>query len=730
MRRWPLFASALLIATGGVAGLGGNAWAATSPGAPVTAKATPHLVAGHETFKAGSKQVVRLDPTPVTPQARLRPYAAQNFAALPVTAKINVTYIGFSAPARAAFQAAVNIWQTHIHSSVPIDVVADWSNLTRQYGDPYILGAAGPTSFVENFPNAPQPNVAYPVALANAIADSDQLPSNVCNSDPSFQDASGAEITASFNSAPEAPWYFGTGTFPAGAVDFESVVLHELGHGLGFVGTFDGLDPSTGNDAGKGYFGLTSDGSNPTVFDTLTSDGSGTPLTSYANGSLALGNVLRGGANGARWNGPTGVANNGGTRPLLFSPGPSSPYPDQSWEEGSSFSHLDEDTYPASSGDALMTPALHSDEIEHTVDPIVLGMFQDMGWPTSGAPAATTGDYHVAAPMRLVSHATVRNGAPARVQVIGRDNVPSGATSVAVNIAVQIPSIAGYFATLPGCGWRAGMPNTQNFAARQTRTSLAVLPVDDTGAITVAVGASGNAAVSAIVSVDLVGWYGSGGGYYHQLPSPKLAFLKMVGTTAVDLPILGVAGVPKGGVTAVVVTAGVGFESTTGVVVVGPGGTTSVVPTVAYNRGELITNLAIVPVNAGKLRVRTTAGVSAVVLNVVGWYGPSAAGGQNFHSAGPAHLTAAPRGQDVTIGGLPGSAQVMLDVHLLRPSATATLTAGPGGTSSLAPVQQFMAGQSGSGTFITTTNAAGQVRLHLSSGAANFYTDFQGWFSP
>src|SRR6201999_635276 len=142
-------------------------------------------------------------------------------------------------PARAAFQAAVNIGQTKIHSTVPIDVVADWSNLTALYGDSSILGAAGPTTFVEDFTNAPQQGVAYPIALANAIAGSDQLPANVCNTDPSLPDASGSEITASFNSAQTA-WYYGTDGNPgSGQVDLESVVLHELGHGLGFVGTYD-----------------------------------------------------------------------------------------------------------------------------------------------------------------------------------------------------------------------------------------------------------------------------------------------------------------------------------------------------------------------------------------------------------------------------------------------------------------------------------------------------------
>ncbi|MCW2548896.1 MAG: domain containing protein, partial [Mycobacterium sp.] len=167
----------------------------------------------------------------------------------PITAKINVEYSGFPAAARTAFQAAVDIWARTIHSSVEIDVLADWSNLSARYGSD-VLGAAGPSDFVANFTDAShaQPNVFYPVALANAITGKDQLPPSSCLAD-NVGNTSGAEILASFNSSPTKPWYLGTdGNLDANHVDFESVVLHELAHGLGFVGTFDGLNPSTGAD--------------------------------------------------------------------------------------------------------------------------------------------------------------------------------------------------------------------------------------------------------------------------------------------------------------------------------------------------------------------------------------------------------------------------------------------------------------------------------------------------
>jgi hypothetical protein len=91
-------------------------------------------------------------------------------------------------------------------------------------------------------------------------------------------------------------------------------------------------------------------------------------------------------------------------------------------------------------------------------------------------------------------------------------------------------------------------------------------------------------------------------------------------------------------------------------------------------------------------------------------------------------FTAAPRGQDVIIGGLPNSTPVLLNVHLGSPTASGSLSVG--GSSALALVQEYKANQNTSGRVTVTTNASGQVRLHLSAGVATFYTDIEGWFSP
>jgi hypothetical protein len=301
-------------ATGGVV-----ASAASAAGAPAAGVSTPAFGAATKRLP-GTKQIVRIGPKPANVaarnRARLQPL---DEVSGPFTAQINVTYTGFPSAARNAFQKAVDTWARVIHSSVPIEVAADWADLTAAYGDERILGAAGPSQYVSGFADQPATGVYYPVALANAISGKDLLPSNFC----SLQNTgtpTGAEIQATFNSNPGMSWYYGSGNggaVPDDEVDLESVVLHELGHGFGFAGTFDGINPTTYVDDNRGYFGLSGDGKQPTVFDTFVSDKNGVKLGTapLTNASTQLGAVLRGGSvNGAKWDGAAGKAAYGGNR--------------------------------------------------------------------------------------------------------------------------------------------------------------------------------------------------------------------------------------------------------------------------------------------------------------------------------------------------------------------------------------------------------------------------------
>ena len=149
------------------------------------------------------------------------------------TSAFEVTYHNFPANAQAAFQKALDIWSTIVVSSVPIKVDATWEPLTPCDPGGCVLGSAGATNYLRWTPTSSPPapagaqlNTWYPMALANAFAGSDQ-------------DTTNPDISASFNSTYPS-WSFDlAGTPISGKIDFTSVVLHEVGHGLGFIGSMN-----------------------------------------------------------------------------------------------------------------------------------------------------------------------------------------------------------------------------------------------------------------------------------------------------------------------------------------------------------------------------------------------------------------------------------------------------------------------------------------------------------
>ncbi len=273
------------------------------------------------------------------------------------TANIQVNYngSGWTAEAQNAFEYAVSIWETLIESNIVIVVDADFSSLGTG-----VLGGAGTTTIHRNFSGATYANTWYAAALANTISGVDL-------------NGSEAEISASFNNNINIPglnWYYGTdGNTPSNRIDFVSVVLHEIGHGLGFFGSMT----KNGLIGSWGYSGF------PVVYDLFTENGSGQSLLNdFAKGSVALGNQLT--SNNIYFDGPNANVANGGNRVQLYAP--------SSWQQGSSYSHLGESFNGTSS--ALMTYAIGAGETEHLPGPVTLGLFEDIGWGIAGGPVAPT----------------------------------------------------------------------------------------------------------------------------------------------------------------------------------------------------------------------------------------------------------------------------------------------------------------------------------------------------
>lgn len=250
------------------------------------------------------------------------------------TAKITVTYVGFSAPAKAAFQRAVNAWAAKLSSPVPITVKANWAPLGSG-----VLGSAGPSHIWK------VNNVWYADALANKKAGRqlDSAPDVVANFSSSFTN-----------------WHFGTGPAPAGMYDFQSVVTHELGHGVGFLGL--------GNVSGG--LGTVKHSGSPSAYDLFTELGTGAALKGMPDKSAKLAAALT--SDNVFFDSAAVRTANGGKPAKLYAP--------STWRQGSSYSHLNESTYPKGNQNSLMTYAISGGETIRTPGPVALAILKTTGW--------------------------------------------------------------------------------------------------------------------------------------------------------------------------------------------------------------------------------------------------------------------------------------------------------------------------------------------------------------
>jgi hypothetical protein len=325
----------------------------TSPAGvlPVKASPAPQTIASTEILTNLPPVIFKAEYVPggsaghlMAPQAVLDPNAPQ-------LSTIKVNYVGnWPASAKNAFDFAKHIWEVTLDSPVTTVVSATWESLGTN-----VLGSTAPHDAIR-FTTNPAPggaviNTWYPIALANKLWGKDY-------------NGSAVEIEASFNS--DFPyWYYGTdGKMAANQYDFASVALHELAHGLGFAGSMYVTSGNIGHWGNLGY---------PFIFDLFAVNDLNQKLTDtslFQNNSASLGGQLT--SNKVFFNGPHAMAANGGQKPKLYAPAV--------WEQGSSFSHLDETTYPAAGGNALMTPYLNNGEVEHAPGAITMGIFQDLGW--------------------------------------------------------------------------------------------------------------------------------------------------------------------------------------------------------------------------------------------------------------------------------------------------------------------------------------------------------------
>lgn len=262
--------------------------------------------------------------------------------------KIVVNYKNFPEWAKRELQAAVNTWASHFPSKVTITIDATWSRGERSD----VLGSARPGDYFAGFDGAPDSSLWYPSALANALAGKDL-------------DTTKSEMIIQVNSL--ASWNERNDGVPRTTeYDLQSVMLHEMGHGLGFLSTDSYYFVPTvvdGNLQDVAYGDL----DQPTIFDAYLQVEDGRRLSDLPTPTPELGAAL---TSKLVWSGALGTAANGGVNPLMYTP--------KAYEEGSSVSHLDEATFSKAGPDAVMTPNLDAGEIFHQPGPLLLAMMEDL----------------------------------------------------------------------------------------------------------------------------------------------------------------------------------------------------------------------------------------------------------------------------------------------------------------------------------------------------------------
>ena len=181
--------------------------------------------------------------------------------------------------------AVADRWAARIESPVDIVILAKFDSM----GNCNVLGSTGPGDAFMNFPGAPVPNILFHGAIADSISGVDQ--------DPGF-----ADFYITYNSdwdgvACAQSFYYGLdGNEPTGTEDLFPVVLHEMGHGLGFASF---ASPSNG----VFYFGA------PGIFDYFTMDLDSGLRWHQMNNSQRVASAIN--TNKLMWVGPNAIENVG-----------------------------------------------------------------------------------------------------------------------------------------------------------------------------------------------------------------------------------------------------------------------------------------------------------------------------------------------------------------------------------------------------------------------------------
>ncbi len=361
---------------------------------------------------------------------------------------------------------------------------------------------------------------------------------------------------------------------------------------------------------------------------------------------------------------------------------------------------------------------------------------------------------------------TLIAGTPLDVQVSGVGGVPSGGvTAVVLNVTVTDVSAPGFLSVYPAGG---PAPPTSNvdFSAGQTVANQVQVGLGQGGQVAVV------ASAAADVVVDVDGYYAapapSGSGLLHTLPPARICDTRpgnpsnlsggaaqcggktLLAGDTLQVQVAGLGGVPSGAQAAMLnVTA----TDTTraGFFTVFPAGALPTASSLNWSAGETVPNLVLAPLSAaGTVSVYNASGSADVVIDVLGYYAPSAIGGTQFtpmpspvricdtrtgqpqnpctgQTLGPnGTLTVQVAGED----GVPAAAlAVVVNVAVTDTTQASYLSAFPSGLPAMTSNLNWVPGQTVSNLVLATLSATGGFTVFNCWGTADVVVDVLGWYS-
>lgn len=256
------------------------------------------------------------------------------------------------------FNTAAAVWAAFLDSSVPTNVSSEFNSIPGCTTSGGVLGSAGTVSVHRDFSGAEFAGTWYHAALANKRAGGDLVPAN-----PEMQAQFNTDVDAGCLGVGTRFYYGLDNATPSQRINLFVVVLHEIGHGVGFSSFVNG---STG-----AFFGT------PTAFPDIYSrymwdesvDLYWHQMTNAQRQTSALN------TNNVFWDGPsvrlsssflTAGRQAGTGRVALYTPNP--------LQSGSSISHFS----TAASPSLLMEPSITSG-LPLTLD-LARQVMRDIGW--------------------------------------------------------------------------------------------------------------------------------------------------------------------------------------------------------------------------------------------------------------------------------------------------------------------------------------------------------------